>query len=337
MDADSLASYETYLIGCDGVLWGVPRLTADRAVETVNALLAMDKRVLFLTNDSSMTRKACVARLERLRIRFGGRRLPDRLAMCITSAHTTALYLTARGLRHPFVLASDGAVLEELRAVGIDHYHATVLDSGEPRREFVSARQDSDALSRIIACPWARKADCVVVTADSGFSARKVAAAVTVLAMADEAGKPGLPLIACAGESSGLMGTSDGKSGLPIKLRTMGNGAMAESISRCFDPPRGWLDLGKPSDALLELVTHGYRVDTSHALLVGDGLATDVVFGNKGRMATLLVLSGSTTRAQADEAVVSSHPLRTPTYVLPELGAFAKELGAMAKASGASS
>lgn len=335
IDAESLASYETYLIGCDGVLWGVARLTADRAVETVNALLAMGKRILFVTNDSSLTRKACVARLERLRVRFGGRRLSDRLAMCITSAHTTALYLKARGLRHPFVVASDSAVLEELRAVGIDQYHATVLDSGEPRREFVSGRQDAGALSRIVACPWVRRVDCVVVTSDGGFSARKVAAAVNILAMADEAGKPPLPLMACSSDRSVVMGTYNGKSGLPLKLRAMGNGSMAESVSRCFEPPRGWLDLGKPSDALLELVTHGYRVDACRALVVGDGLATDVVFGNKGRMATLLVLSGITTRAQVDEALACAHALHTPTYILPELGTYAKELAAMARASGA--
>jgi ribonucleotide monophosphatase NagD (HAD superfamily) len=297
----------------------------------VNALLAMGKRILFVTNDSSLTRQGCVARLERMRVRFSGRRLPDRLAMCITSAHTTALYLKARGLHHPFVIASDGAVLEELRAVGIDHYHATVLDNGEPRPEFVSGRQDAGALSRVVASPWIRRVDCVVVTCDSGFSARKVAAAANILAMADEAGKPPLPLIACSGDGSVVMGTCSGKSGLPLKLRAMGNGSMAESVSRCFEPPRGWVDLGKPSDALIELVTYGYRVDAGRALVVGDGLATDVVFGNKGSMATLLVLSGVTTHAQIDEALVCAESLRTPTYILPELGTYAKELAAMAK------
>lgn len=331
LDAESLASYDTYIVSCEGVLWGVARPVADRAVSVVNSLIAMRKRLLFVTNDSKLTRKACVTKLERVRVNFGCRRHVDRIAMCVTSSHTAALYLRAMGLYNPFVVASDGALLEELRSVGIHKYHATVLDSGEPRRDFVSAKQDAAALARVLAAPWARRVDSIVVTSDDTFSARKVAVVVNLLNMADEAGKPPPPLIACASDRGHLLGTSDGKSGLPVRLRAMGNGSMAEAISQCFEPTYPWIDMGKPSDVLFDLIVNEFEVDVSHALLIGDGLSTDIAFGNGAGMATLLVLSGSTTYAQAEAAFLSAHSLVKPTYVLSELGTFAKELQAIAR------
>jgi hypothetical protein len=48
---------------------------------------------------------------------------------------------------------------------------------------------------------------------------------------------------------------------------------MADIIARSFDPPLPWLDMGKPSDALLALLRTAYAVDTSKALMVGDTYA----------------------------------------------------------------
>ena len=50
-----------------------------------------------------------------------------------------------------------------------------------------------------------------------------------------------------------------------------GNGAMADFVARCFDPPREWLDMGKPSDALIEMLAApaAYGVDLGNALMVG--------------------------------------------------------------------
>jgi ribonucleotide monophosphatase NagD (HAD superfamily) len=46
------------------------------------------------------------------------------------------------------------------------------------------------------------------------------------------------------------------------------------------------------------------------------------VFGNRGEMATLLVLTGVTTQAELD---AETQPHRLPTFVLPKLGVFAEQ------------
>merc|ERR1711920_1155506 len=132
-------------------------------------------------------------------------------------------------------------------------------------------------------------------------------------------GKP-LPIVSCSGDASGVLKTAnfEGKS---FKVRAIGNGAMVECLSRCFDPPRDWVDMGKPSDCLLALLASpAYGVDLSKALMVGDTLQTDIVFGNRGGMRTLLVLSGVTTKAELKELLAGWHPMRRPTFALPKLG-----------------
>ena len=52
------------------------------------------------------------------------------------------------------------------------------------------------------------------------------------------------------------------------------------------------------------------KVDMSKALMVGDTLQTDIVFGNRGMMHTLLVLSGVTTLEECEEALASDDTTR---------------------------
>ena len=54
--------------------------------------------------------------------------------------------------------------------------------------------------------------------------------------------------------------------------------------------------------------------------MVGDTLQTDIVFGNRGMMHTLLVLSGVTTLEECEEALASDDTTRHPTFVLPKVG-----------------
>ena len=101
---------------------------------------------------------------------------------------------------------------------------------------------------------------------------------------------------------------------------------MADIIARSFDPPIEWIDMGKPSDALLVQLGTAYGVDFGQALMVGDTLATDIVFGNRGGMQTLLVLSGVTSKEECDSALSGSDVLRQPTFVLPMLGTLADQI-----------
>jgi len=323
-------SFETYIFDCDGVIWGIDQADTATAVETINYLLGLGKRVMFVTNNSNKRRKDFLAELTRKGINFGSRSEEEKLGMMISASYTTARYLAKAGLRYPFVITSDTGLLQELQDVGIHEFFSTIGLDGKPDPRFESPAMHGAEPSVVELISSRPEVDCIVVGWDMGITGRKVVTAVNYIRFHDDLNrdKPDyqpMPIIACSGDASGVFGTATYQ-GQTVKIRAIGNGAMAEFVAQCFDPVRDWLDMGKPSDALLDLLAspEAYDVDLSTALMVGDTLQTDIVFGNRGGMATLLVMTGVTTEEELEESLQCGDPLRTPTFKLPKLGHFAE-------------
>lgn len=323
--------FETFVFDCDGVIWGIDPADTPTAVATINYLIENGKRVLFVTNNSNKHRADFCRELESRGVDFKGRSETERVAMVISASYTTAQYLNEHGFKRPFVITSDTGILEELKLVGIQDYYATVDDRGNTQPEFVSIMQHGTQFeipSIISAHP---DVDCIVVGWDKGLTARKIGTAVNYIRFHEDVNKSKdgfkpLPIIACSGDASGCFGTATYK-GVNVKFRAVGNGAMADAIAGCFDPRKDWLDMGKPSMALMEILRSplSYNVDVSKALMIGDTLQTDIVFGNRGGMKTLLVLSGVTTQSELEETVASGARDRVPTYALPKVGFWAEQ------------
>ena len=72
---------------------------------------------------------------------------------------------------------------------------------------------------------------------------------------------------------------------------------------------------GKPSPAMLEVVTESLGVPPGDTLVVGDRLATDIAMARAAGMASALVLTGDSTRAEADAAP----PEHQPTWLVEGL------------------
>jgi HAD superfamily hydrolase (TIGR01450 family) len=72
--------------------------------------------------------------------------------------------------------------------------------------------------------------------------------------------------------------------------------------------------LGKPSPAMLEGVIHRHHVAPHEIAVVGDRLYTDVAMAQAAGAVSVLVLSGETTRNQADAAE------RKPDFVVENVG-----------------
>jgi len=317
-------AFDTYLFDCDGVIWGIAQEDSTKACATVNYLLQLGKRVMFITNNSNKSRREFLKDLEGKGINFGSRTEDEKLRMMISASYTTAVYLQSKGLTRPFIITADVGILEECRQVGITEYFATVTDDGETPAEF-EATDMRGAAALIKAHP---NVDSVVVGWDSKLTALKVGMAINYIKWHEdlhhtEADYKDLPLIACSGDSGGVLG-KETIEGQTLKFRAVGNGAMADIIARSFDPPREFIDVGKPSTALIEFIRDpkAYGVDPSTALMVGDTLQTDVVFGNQGDMSTLLVMSGVTSQEDLDVALTSESQSRWPRLVLPTLGHF---------------
>jgi phosphoglycolate phosphatase len=327
---DELTKYGTYIFDCDGVIWGISEADTKTAVDTINHLLGLGKRVMFVTNNSNKRRSDFLAELTKKGINFGSRSEGEKLGMMISASYTTARYLAEKNLRHPFVITSDPGLLQELQEVGINEFFATIDLEGKPDSRFESPAMTGVAPSIPDIISSRPEVDCIVVGWDHGITGRKVGTAVNYIRFHEDLhkGKPGftpMPIIACSGDASGVLGTAQYQ-GQSVKIRAIGNGAMASFVAQCFDPVRQWEDMGKPSDALLEILASpdAYGVDLPSALMVGDTLQTDIVFGNRGRMDTLLVLTGVTTKQELEESLAEGDELRTPTFLLPKLGHFAE-------------
>lgn len=108
-----LESLDTLLLDCDGVLWRGNELLPHIA-DTLDALAAQHKRVFFLTNNASKSRREYVAKFTKLGIHNV---TPDRI---ISSAYAAGAYFAAlpperRG--KVLVLGAPG-LAEELRDAG---------------------------------------------------------------------------------------------------------------------------------------------------------------------------------------------------------------------------
>mmetsp|Transcript_31259 Transcript_31259/g.57196 ORF Transcript_31259/g.57196 Transcript_31259/m.57196 type:complete len:355 (-) Transcript_31259:99-1163(-) len=333
---EEILVYDTYVFDCDGVIWGITETDSKHAVEMINYLLGLGKRAMFVTNNSNKRRSAFVQELERKGVDFKGRSMEEKVNMMISASYTTAKYLKDQNFVKPFVITSDVGLLEELRMAGITEYFATIDNDGNTAKEFVPASMKGaePEIGQIIRDH--PNVDCIVVGWDMNLTARKVATAVNYIKWNEDLHREypeehtdfrDIPIVACSGDAGGVLGAEDFQ-GHCVKIRAIGNGAMADCIGRCFDPPREWVDMGKPSDELLRVLAspEGYGVDMSRALMVGDTLQTDIVFGNRGGMHTLLVLSGVTTRKELDHSLQRGDRMRAPTYVLPKLGFFVEEI-----------
>uniref|UniRef100_A0A7S2N7T8 4-nitrophenylphosphatase n=1 Tax=Zooxanthella nutricula TaxID=1333877 RepID=A0A7S2N7T8_9DINO len=323
---EQFTSFETYIFDCDGVIWGIDKADTATSVTTINYLIGLGKRVMFITNNSNKRRAEFLKQLESKGIVFTNRTMEEKLGMMISASYTTAKYLQGQGLKHPFVIASATGLLEELRLAGVTQYFATVDDKGvtDPTFTNPSSLPYLEIANIVQAHP---EVDSIVMGWDDALTARKLATAVNFIRFHEDAHKDTegfkpLPIVSCSGDASGALGTANVEN-KPFKVRAVGNGAMAESLSRCFDPPREWVDMGKPSDSLLALLAGpAYGVDVSKALMVGDTLQTDIVFGNRGKMSTLLVFTGVTTKLELEEAQTLDDPRRLPTYAVSKLGFF---------------
>lgn len=246
----------------DGVIWTMND-PIPHAAGAVARCRDAGCAVFFLTNNSSQTRQAYVAKLAR----FG---IPASVDEVVTSAQATAALLAQEKPGATVVMIGEEGLRQELESAGL-----VVVPFSEGSR-----------------------VDYVVVGWDRGLTYDKLAQAHGAIV------RGGAKFVAT---NRDVTYPAEGGRTLP------GGGSIVAAVEASTGvTPR---TVGKPEPFTLEWILRHTGVPAEECLVVGDRLDTDIALGRRVGAPTVLVLTGVSTRAEAEGAPESMRP----DFIMPDL------------------
>jgi phosphoglycolate/pyridoxal phosphate phosphatase family enzyme len=257
------------LVDLDGVVYrGAEPVPGVAAVLAARAAAGDD--VVYVTNNSMWYRAEYVSRLSSM----GAPVTPDRL---ISSARATALYLRDLEPKVERVLVLGGAgLVHELSDVGIE-----VVFSGDAAEVWKANGRDAAAAVGHV--------DAVVVGLDTDFSYAR-------LACAAEAARSGARFVATNTDPA-----------YPNEKGLMpGAGSIVAAVQTASG--RVPVSIGKPGPLLLEVAARAVGAVVADAVMIGDSVVTDVPAAHAVGARSVLMLTGITTRAQAEAVSAADRP-----------------------------
>lgn len=250
-----LLSFDTILSDCDGVVWMLNEAIGG-AVETINSLKDLKKKVYFCTNNSTKTRAEILEKA----IRLGFNMQEDEI---ISTAHATAAYLKSQNFnKKVYVIGSEG-ITKELDAVGIEHTKIGPDPMPGSLNQFVY--EELNLQSDIGA---------VVVGFDEFISFPKLTKAASYLA------DP---------ECIFLATNTDERFPTPNYV-IPGTGSIVRAVEVCAE--RNAIIIGKPNPNICESLIASKCIVPERTLMIGDRCNSDILFGKNCGFQTLLVGTG---------------------------------------------
>jgi phosphoglycolate phosphatase len=260
--ADLIRSKDTFLFDCDGVLWRGDT-AVDGAADTIQYLRDNGKRVFFITNSSLKSRSGYKEKFDRLSI-------PADMNEIICSSYAAALHLKMQGFsnssKKAYVIGEQG-ICEELSLAGI---------------QYIGGPSEADkviTLSPGLLIATDPHVKAVVVGCDRYFNYYKLQYAQLCLN-----NDPECEFVAT---------NSDHTKHLTPSQEWVGAGAMVGAVIGCTNRQPNLV--GKPSSFIINYIASKHNLDLTKVCMIGDRLDTDVLFGRRNGLTTMLVLSGVTT------------------------------------------
>ena len=259
----------TFIFDCDGVIWKGDTLI-DGVKETLDALRADGKRLIFVTNNSTKSRKQYLSKFESLGLT--GMK-PEEI---FSSSFAAAAYLSSIGFKKKAYVIGEQGIQLELDLVGVEHLGGP--SDGDKKIELKAGElmeHDHDV-------------GAVIVGFDRYVNYYKLQYATLCLRE-----NPGCIFIAT---------NTDAVTHLTDAQEWAGGGAMVGAVkaSSGKDPTI----VGKPASFMLEYICDQFGIRRDQICMVGDRLDTDIMFGIDGGLRTLLCLSGVTTKEVLDKTSV---------------------------------
>jgi len=255
--------FDVFLFDCDGVLWSGDHVFP-RVAEAIDMLRSRGKRLVFVTNNSTKSRRDYKKKFDKVGIRAEEEEV-------FGSSYSAAVYI-ARIMKLPapknkvFVLGETG-IEQELASEGVPYCAGT---------DEAFRREITDADYKSIADGSQLDPDVAVVLAGLDFHPSYLK-----WALAQAYIRKGAKFLATNIDTT-----------LP-SAGTLFPGAGATFAPLTAAVGQEPLSLGKPSQAMMDAIEGRFQFDRKRACMVGDRLNTDIQFGIEGGLGgTLAVLTG---------------------------------------------
>ncbi|KAJ7104162.1 HAD-like domain-containing protein [Mycena belliarum] len=278
-----LDKYDTWMFDCDGVLWQGDRLI-EGAVDVLGLLRRRQKKVIFVTNNATKSRKSYKGKFDQLGVEA-------HVDEIYGSAYAAAVYISSvmKLPKHKkvYVIGMKG-MEEELHEEGV-----AFLGGMDP----ADCTLEPFSLADFTLDP---DVGAVLCGLDTNINYTKLSKAFQYLTR-----NPGCVFLATNEDST--YPVADGL--LP------GAGSISAPLRYALgkDP----ISIGKPATTMLDCIKAKIDFDPKRTIMVGDRLNTDILFGQGGGLATLLVLTGITSEAEISGPDASSI---VPDFVTQSIG-----------------
>lgn len=257
---DLIASVDLFLFDCDGVIWKGDNLI-DGVPEALQSLRSMGKKLVFVTNNSTKSRKQCAKKFLALGVDVS----EDEI---FSSSFAAAMFLKLNNFpsdKKVYVIGEEG-ILEELELAGF-----TGLGGPADSKKNIVLKSNFQF-------EYDKSVGAVVVGLDKYINYYKLQYAT--LCIRED---PECLFIATNRDATGHL--TDAQEG-------PGAGCMVAAV--CGTTQKEPIVVGKPSTFMMDFLLERFQIATSKMCMVGDRLDTDILFGKNACCKTLLVLSGVT-------------------------------------------
>ncbi|XP_027185047.1 phosphoglycolate phosphatase 2 [Coffea eugenioides] len=274
---DLLHSVDAFLFDCDGVIWRGDVLI-DGVRDTLDMLRSMGKKLVFVTNNSTKSRRQYAKKFHSLGITV----TEDEI---FSSSFAAAMFLKVNDFpkeKKVYVIGGEG-ILDELELAGF-------VGLGGPEDGKKTVELEANCLFE-----HDKSVGAVVVGLDPYVNYYKLQYGTLCIRE-----NPGCLFIATNRDAVGHM----------TDLQEWpGAGCMVAAI--CGSTQREPIVVGKPSTFMMKFLLKKFNISTSRMCMVGDRLDTDILFGQNAGCRTLLVLSGVTNLSTLED---SSNHIRPDYY-----------------------
>ncbi|GAW83436.1 phosphoglycolate phosphatase precursor [Plasmodium gonderi] len=259
---DFLENFQVFFFDCDGVLWRGNELI-EGAVEAIDKLIKKNKKVYFITNNSTKSRIALLEKFHKLGFEF----ITKEHIIC--TAYAIARYFVEKeeynsGKKKIYVIGEKG-ICDELDACNL-----TWLGGHKDNEKKVIIKDDLEINVD-------KNVGAVVVAIDFNINYYKIQYAYLCI---NELG------------AEFIASNKDATANFTPNQKWAGTGSVVASVEAVsLKKP---IVLGKPSLFMIENVLKSLKIENSKVVMIGDRLDTDISFAKNCKIKSVLVSSGVT-------------------------------------------